>query len=606
MKNLKISNKILISYAIISLLTVSLMSYIFYDVLKNALIQRTIDQLTSVNILKRDQIVSYYEDMRKDLEFLLTKNTSEITVGEIKKLYLFENIVLADENLTIVSRYTDTSFFHNIKEQEFRLYFASLKNKKDYKVHMADISACSKNGNTVILYFIPYTYYKTSETSYLLIIDDFKKIQRILNENTGMGHSGETYLVGNDLRMRSTSRFFPNKPPLYIKVETEAAKNALKETAGKNIILDYRGIEVISIYKKININGLQWEIVSEMDITEAMAPIIQLRNYLFIITGIIFIVIVLATLFISNAISKPILKLKNVISHLSKGFMPDHKMPVANNDEIGQITAAINELVINLKNTQAFAYEIGSGNFNASHIPLSDKDTLGMALISMRDKLKTLNEREIKLVREKASALLEGQENERKRITRELHDGIGQLLTVTKLRTELIEDQDEIKSEIKSLINETIAEVRRLSYNIMPGVLVDFGLEAALKDFCENIKKYSGLQINFTYHKELKISRVNFEISVAVFRIIQEALNNVIKHAQATTADLKITEKENEILITIKDNGKGFKREQNRKGFGLLNMNDRANLLNGSFFIDSTTGSGTTIEIKIPLPLTTT
>ncbi|MBX9852236.1 MAG: hypothetical protein K2X86_10835 [Cytophagaceae bacterium] len=602
MKNLKISNKIFLSYVIISLLTVSLISYIFYNILKNALIQKTIDQLTSVNILKRDQIESYYAGMQKDLEFLLKKNTSEITVGEIKKLYQFENMVLADDNLTIVFRYTDIPFFQNIREPEFRKYFAGIKNKKDYKVHMADISAFSKNGNTVILYFIPYTYLKTSETTYLLILDDFKKIQEILNENTGMGNSGETYLVGNDFRMRSTSRFFPARAPLTIRVETVAAQNGIKEQSGKNIISDYRGIEVISIYKKINVPGISWAIISEMDMTEAMAPIIQLRNYLLIITAIIFVVIILATLFISNAISQPILKLKNVIADLSKGIIPDNKIYVLSDDEIGQITSAINELVVNLKSTRAFAHEIGKGNFNATHTPLSEKDTLGMALINMRDKLKTLNEREIKLIRERASALMEGQENERKRITRELHDGIGQLLTATKLRAELIEDQDDIKSEIKSLINETITEVRRLSYNILPGVLVDFGLGAALKDFCENVKKYSGLKINFTCQQQTENSNVNFEIRVAVFRIIQEALNNIIKHAQATIVDLNIIEKENEIAINLKDNGKGFDKEQKSKGFGLLNMNERANLLNGSFIIRSNPGSGTSIEIKIPLP----
>jgi signal transduction histidine kinase len=286
---------------------------------------------------------------------------------------------------------------------------------------------------------------------------------------------------------------------------------------------------------------------------------------------------------------------------LSKGILPAQEINVKHDDEIGEITRAIKELIDGLKRTQDFAQEIGVGNFKASFTPLSEKDTLGLSLIKMRDDLKKLNEYEIALIKEKSVALIEGQENERKRISRELHDGIGQLLTVMNLRLELIDDHKEIKSEIKSLINQTISEVRRISYNLMPGALMDFGLEAALRDFTENIKKYSGIPVHFTYEKRQTGLNISFDTAVAIFRIIQEGLNNIIKHAAATRIDLSVKETDSRIEILLTDNGKGFDPNTIKKGLGLKNMKERTEILNGKFIIESVKEKGTTLDIIIPV-----
>jgi signal transduction histidine kinase len=417
-----------------------------------------------------------------------------------------------------------------------------------------------------------------------------------------MGSTGESYFVAQDSLMRSASRFFSDRPPLTIKVSTEAMINAFKGITENHILTDYRGEKVVSIYRKLDIPDLKWALISEIDFNEAVKPINQLENYFIIITLIIILMILMITYFISNAISKPILYLKDIIIKLSKGIIPEGIVQGKNDDEIGQITNATKQLIEGLKRTTEFAHEIGSGNFKASFTSLSEKDTLGIALISMREKLKNLNEREVRLVREKTAALVEGQENERKRIIRELHDGVGQLLTVIKLRLQMMEGQDEIKDEIKLLINETIAEVRRISYNVMPSALVDFGLEAALRGLCENIKKHSGLSIDFTYVKEEK-TPLNFEISIAVFRIIQEGLNNILKHSNATEVKIYVVENEDQIYFVLKDNGIGFHKESSEKkgGLGLSGMKERAKLLNGEVEIQSGSGNGTEIEVHIPV-----
>src|SRR5688572_3649749 len=264
-------------------------------------------------------------------------------------------------------------------------------------------------------------------------------------------------------------------------------------------------------------------------------------------------------------------------------------------DAIQQLTAAFDR-------TSTFAKEVGAGKFDTSFATLSDQDTLGKALIQMRDELKSLNEREVKLARARASALLEGQEKERRRIITELHDGVGQLLTAIRMRVEMLAGNDDLKEEIKKQINDTIAEVRRISYNVMPQALVDFGLEAALRGLCDSMKRYSNLVIDFTYVQEVEHT-LNFEISTALFRIAQEGLNNIVKYAHASSVNLHIIDKEDEVYLMLEDNGKGFDetRMKGTSGIGLQNIRERAKLLNGSAEIHSTPGQGTVIEVSIPI-----
>jgi signal transduction histidine kinase len=347
---------------------------------------------------------------------------------------------------------------------------------------------------------------------------------------------------------------------------------------------------------------LNWVIISEIDWTEAMQPIIHMRYYLIGITFFILLLTTVITFFLSSAIAQPILKLRGIVLQLSRGIIPTRRIPVNSRDEVGQMAEAIYLLTDGLERTSTFAKEIGAGNFNSTFVTLSDYDTLGQSLIQMRDALKSLNERETKLARARASALLEGQENERRRIIKDLHDGVGQLLTAIRMRVEMLEDGSGLKEEIKKQINETIAEVRRISYNVMPQALVDFGLEAALQGLCDSMKRYSNLEIDFHYVKEFDHT-LNFDISTALFRIAQEGLNNVVKYAQASSVNLHIIDKEDEIYLMLEDNGRGFDESKLNadSGMGLQNIRERAAILNGYADIHSIPGEGTVIEVHIPI-----
>ena len=335
---------------------------------------------------------------------------------------------------------------------------------------------------------------------------DFDRIQRMLLENTGMGSTGESYIVGPDNKLRSASRFFPERPPATMEFKQDAVDS-------DHIRIDYRGTKVISFSRDLDDQVLKWMIVSEIDFAEAMEPVVEFRDYLVAITLTGSILIVLVSAFFSSVISQ----------------------------------------------------------------------------------------REAKLSREKTAALLEGQENERKRITQDLHDGVGQLLTAIRLRIEALPIDAAQRKELIPLLNETIAEVKRISYNVMPGSLVDFGLEAALKGLCDNTARYSSLKFDFRYIRESQHT-LSFDVTIAAFRIVQEGINNILKHASAHHVELHILDKEDEIYVLLKDDGKGFDAGRpDHTGLGLRSMAERAKLLGGSVDIHSAAGEGTIVEARIPL-----
>lgn len=591
------------THTAIGLVSVVSLSFIFYFLFEQALIQRTSYQLSSINVLKKNNIEEYLNETQKNLELEFGHksiqspslgNTWQNELALVKQLYDFKAILIVDTTWNRVMSTTEDSLLTSVVDAFHR------KAQPVTQFQILEASSFVDIDATILVYALPMVA-EGQLSGYIFIEDDFGTIQRIVREIAGMGNTGESYLVGPDFLLRSRSRFFPERSPRSIEVKTELARSAFSGIESSGITHDYRGVKVLSVCRKVDSPYLRWIVVSEIDYDEAMLPIQEGRNYILLAMAIILLVIIGITYFISNAISKPILQLNNTIVELSKGVIPTKSTQLNDTSELGQIARAIDELVAGLKRTTQFADEIGAGQFDASYVALSNQDTLGNALIQMRDKLKALSEEQARLIREKASALMEGQENERKRIVQDLHDGVGQLLTGIRLRVQMMEEDEKLKNEIMALINETIAEVKRVSYNLMPNALVDFGLEAALRGLCDHVKKYTSLDIDFNYVKES--DRVqNFDVSIAVFRIVQEGFNNIMKHAAATQVDLYVLAHEHELYVLLKDNGRGFDAtSKSSSGFGLRNMNERTKLLNGTFELHSQAGQGTSIEVTIPL-----
>jgi signal transduction histidine kinase len=211
----------------------------------------------------------------------------------------------------------------------------------------------------------------------------------------------------------------------------------------------------------------------------------------------------------------------------------------------------------------------------------------------------------------RSGALLEGQEEERRRLARELHDGIGQMLTGLKLYTEKLgevpfqtDKQRRHYDELRRLLHETIEATRTVSFNLMPAVLVDFGLPAALRLLAEQTAKGSGIAVAFSGPKEEY--RWVPSLEIGLYRITQEALNNAVKHARAGRIAVSLSQQRGRVQLRVEDDGVGFEFRRGTTGQppgnGLSNLRTRAELLGGTFRISSAPGAGTKILVTFPVP----
>jgi len=206
--------------------------------------------------------------------------------------------------------------------------------------------------------------------------------------------------------------------------------------------------------------------------------------------------------------------------------------------------------------------------------------------------------------------IIEAQEEERKRISREIHDGPAQLLANVLIRSDLAEkvhkefgpEQSllEIRS-LKEMIRAALYEVRRIIYDLRPMVLDDLGLIPTLKRYLATIEEYNKVvKINFVHIGEDK--RLPSKYEVALFRLIQESVQNALKHSKASEIVVKFEKRRESINVVVKDNGVGFNPEEKRSdSFGLIGMKERIVILEGVLSIDSSPLTGTTITMQIPL-----
>ena len=213
----------------------------------------------------------------------------------------------------------------------------------------------------------------------------------------------------------------------------------------------------------------------------------------------------------------------------------------------------------------------------------------------------------------RSAALLEGQEEERRRFARELHDGIGQMLTGLKLHAEklkstvVLDEKQRIRfTELCDLIYDTIQTTRQISYNLMPSTLSDFGLGATLQLLAEQTSRSSGIDIVFDGNRDG--NRLSPATEIGLYRIAQEALNNAVKYAAAQTIRIALAQDDKKLILAVEDNGKGFSSKAspaNGKPFpivnGLDNMRTRSRLLNGELTIISKPRKGTAVTVSVNL-----
>ncbi|QKN93664.1 two-component sensor histidine kinase DegS [Bacillus amyloliquefaciens] len=213
--------------------------------------------------------------------------------------------------------------------------------------------------------------------------------------------------------------------------------------------------------------------------------------------------------------------------------------------------------------------------------------------------------------------IIEAQEEERKRVSREIHDGPAQMLANVMMRSELIErifrdrGTEDGFQEIRNLrqnVRNALYEVRRIIYDLRPMALDDLGLISTLRKYLYTTEEYNGkVKIHFQCIGDTENKRLAPQFEVALFRLAQEAVTNALKHSESEEITVKVEVTADFVVLIIKDNGKGFDikeaKQKKNKSFGLLGMKERVDLLEGTITIDSKLGLGTFIMIKVPLSL---
>lgn len=205
-------------------------------------------------------------------------------------------------------------------------------------------------------------------------------------------------------------------------------------------------------------------------------------------------------------------------------------------------------------------------------------------------------------------AILEAEEKERQRIAKDLHDGVGQMMSAAKLNLSAIENEIPFKDDMQKeamlriikLVDDSCKEVRAVSHNMMPNALLKAGLASAVREFINQIDQKI---IKVNLHSEGLNERLDTNTETVLYRVIQECVNNVIKHAGATQLDISLIRDQDGISATVEDNGKGFDTNDSskRSGLGLKNIQARVEYLKGTVDFDSAPGKGTLVAIHVPL-----
>lgn len=575
-----IAKKLALNLLLLSLLSTTIVGYYSYKKAREALIRRTYEQLISVRTEKENRLHEFFNNKLSDANAIASLiNSENYDIQAIQRddfnnyLSGYLNASRSYQRLFIVIDQDfyyemqvdgDIKTFESIDEWPYKISPAEIFTRNSFKENqIIEVQPNNKPDEHKILIGTLIQQGKSKAMVFLEI--STKAINQIMfedNPHNGLGQTGETYLVGRDLLMRSNSRFQENAA-FSTMVNTTAVNAALSGETGTDKIKDYRGIQVFSSYAQFKTYNLDWAILAEIDVKEAMIPINSVRNNIVFLSILEALMLIAIVVILANMIVAPIIRLKEATDKISDGEYGEI-ITHERSDEIGGLINAFNKMTVRLK----------------------------------EQSLKLEKERQLRL-----TSMIDGQELERQRLSREIHDSLGQLILTVKIKLEQALNAPQnmantILQETSKLISSIVQEVRNISNNLMPAVLQEFGLITAIRNLVSEIEKTTDIVIEISIQAHSK--RFNHKTETYIFRIIQEAINNAVKHSEADKIIITFQELNNIIKLSIADNGIGIKNFTNG-GNGLINMKERVNLLSGSFSVNQyVDGKGCQIDIEIP------
>lgn len=243
--------------------------------------------------------------------------------------------------------------------------------------------------------------------------------------------------------------------------------------------------------------------------------------------------------------------------------------------------------------------------FSIKYIGIFHSDAFYKTIVILRD-ITAQRDREQSVM----NAALKGQEQERKRLGAELHDGIGQVLSAIALQVSQVREAAENEKfqqvteglhDLSRKLQSTVKEVRNISHDLMPDVLEGFGLKEAINQTCSNLQDRTGISVSYN-HIDVE-PRYDPAIEVNLYRITQELLNNIQKHAESKRVYVSLMDHGDTLSLTVEDDGVGFDTESKMNGIGLRNVHSRVNMIKGVIDVESANNSGTLINIEVPKSL---
>jgi len=400
-------------------------------------------------------------------------------------------------------------------------------------------------------------------------VDTETSLLKMLNQ-TGVEETGETYILNKDGIVMNNLRWHGNSA-FSLKLRSQPDTEAVLGNTGIVEAFDYRGEKVLAAYTYIPQTG--WGFVAKQDIREVYGPVYQLRNRTIIIGIISFFIVILLAFGVSRSISNPIRALHKGSEIIGRGNL-GHRVGTDTKDEIGQLSRNFDLMIENLK-----------------------------TITASRDDLN----REIAERRYLEKMLLEIKEHERRRIGHDLHDNLGQQLTAISFMAQGLENklkktavpEAEDAARLTYLVEMSKGQVRSLSTGLSPILEAgEYSLITAMVELALNSEKLFRIPCTVRSNKIVPI--YNEAALIHLYRIAQEAITNAARHAMPRQIEIYLDRSDNDLIMTIKDDGKGFALQPPQKGMGLQIMKYRADIINAWLDITTDIDKGTVITCIFP------
>ena len=402
----------------------------------------------------------------------------------------------------------------------------------------------------------------------------------------GLGASGQAYVLGPDQTLRSDLRHGIENPETYFAelkrsgIAADVVERVRRNgtavlayplrldlgTQGTELGIDTRGVEVLRSHAPVGIENLHWTIVAEIESAEAFQPVAALQRRILAVGIGVALIFFLAARWLGVSVTGPVLMVASVVRRIGKGER-GLRIPVRGDDEVAQLSADVNRMTDDLERT-------------------------------------TVSKRELEVL---AGRLITAQEDERKRVARELHDDFTQRLAAAAMHAGQLEklpgEPEPVRAGLAQLKKEIAwlsDEVHSLSRRLHPAMLDDLGLAAAIETECRAVFERGGPLVDL--HIDPALGEMSKDVQLTLYRITQEALRNIQRHADVGEATLRLARVGDELELAIADQGLGFDRTAPgwHPGVGIASMEERTRNLGGRFAMESIKGVGTTLLVALP------